>query len=447
VVAPAFRNEIAKLSKIVAAHLGCPAALFGHCDPAGTDELNKTLGDRRAIAIYALLTRQCDLWASIYDNPAVGDTWGTKAIQCMLSNLADDEGAHYYSGKIDGDYGSGTTAAVSKFQSDASTRKLSDGSYLSPTPIAATGKADPTTRNLLFTAYMDWLCTPPPTSDDDSTPPDAPSPPVLKMDPTDFLGGPGATKGALPKMSLQGCSEFNPVVLLTASEMKASGDTTVRNEDDAPNRRVVMFFFKKGTKVEPAAWPCPKVKEPLAGCKKAFWPDGETRRKSGSEERKYSDTRDTMACRFYDRFARRSKCEISTILNIWLFDLDRQRMPGAKYRIVVGGETTIDYADDQGLLTVSAPPTAATCNLEWGELPNTASSDPVFKYFRELNVSRSPADPEARDLDNLAYAGSTLDERREAFKMDYIDPPTNVTDVRAKVIDVHDNGTPKGSRR
>ena len=47
------------------ANEGCPAAIFGHCDPAGSDTLNKTLGDRRAIAIYALVTRQPDLWASV----------------------------------------------------------------------------------------------------------------------------------------------------------------------------------------------------------------------------------------------------------------------------------------------------------------------------------------------------------------------------------------------
>ena len=120
-------------------------------------------------------------------------------------------------------------------------------------------------------------------------------------------------------MSLQGCSEFNPIVLLPASEMKASGNTTQRNADDAPNRRVIMYFFKKGTTVDPAAWPCPKVKEPLAACKKAFWPDGDARRTSGDELREYKNAHDTMACRFYDRIARRSKCESVVRPNIIKF--------------------------------------------------------------------------------------------------------------------------------
>jgi hypothetical protein len=317
VVAPKFKAEVADLSKIVARNPGCPAALFGHCDPVGSDELNKTLGDRRVIAIYALLTRQPDLWAYIYDNPAVGDTWGTKAIQSMLKSLVrvnhsaddqtspDDQPSPYYEGEADGKYGSGTTTAVSNFQSDNS--------------IPATGKADADTRKAIFTVYMDWLCTPEPPSGSSPTSPPADSTSALKMAPADFLGGAGAGDGDLPKMSLQGCSEFNPIVLLPASEMKASGDTTQRNEDDAPNRRVIMYFFKKGTTVDPAAWPCPKVKEPLAACKKAFWPNGDARRTSGNELREYKNTRDTMACRFYDKLARRSTCESVVRPNIIKF--------------------------------------------------------------------------------------------------------------------------------
>lgn len=284
-VAPAFKGEVGKLQAAVGKNPNCPAALFGHCDPAGGDDLNKTLGDRRAIAIYALLTRQVALWADLYDNPQVGDTWGTPALQTILGSVADQQGNVYYAGAVDGDYGSGTTAAVKRFQPSAS--------------LPATGKADTATRDALFAAYMDWLCTPVAQAGATS--------PAFQMKTTDFLGAGGL--GDLPKMSLQGCSEFNPVVLLPASEMKNSGNNAQRNADDAPNRRAVMFFFKAGTKVEDSAWPCPKVKAPLADCKKAFWPDGEARRKNGKDVREYKKSRDTMACRFYDRFARRSPCE------------------------------------------------------------------------------------------------------------------------------------------
>ena len=128
------------------------------------------------------------------------------------------------------------------------------------------------------------------------------------MQVTDFLGGAGAKDGDLPKMSLQSCGKFNPLVLLTTSEMNEA-DTTSRNADDAANRRVIMYFFDKGTKVDLNVWPCPKVKEANDACKHAFWPEGDKRRQNGDKLRLYEQTRDTMACRFYDRFARRSPCE------------------------------------------------------------------------------------------------------------------------------------------
>ena len=115
-----------------------------------------------------------------------------------------------------------------------------------------------------------------------------------------------AQPGDLPKMSLQSCGKFNPILLLITGEMRGE-DTTdgaskaQRNIDDAPNRRVIMFLFPKDTKVDSAAWPCPKVKETNDACKSAFWPDGDSRRKNGDTGRQYKATRDTMACRFYDR--------------------------------------------------------------------------------------------------------------------------------------------------
>ncbi len=306
-ISPGFRGEIATLASIVAANSGCPAALFGHCDPAGSDALNKTLGDRRAIATYALLTRQPDLWASLYDKAQVGDTWGLRMVQTMLANVGDAQGIPYYAGAADGIRGPQTTDAVKRFQGDAG--------------LAVDGDAGPQTRKALYGAYIDWLCTPgapaaPPASAPTGAAPVAGAPPgaPVRMQPADFLGGAAAQPGDLPKMSLQSCGKFNPIVLLTTDEMGGE-DTTdgaskaERNADDAPNRRVTMFFFAKGTTVDDGMWPCPKVKESNDACKAAFWPDGDQRRQNGDTLRLYKDTRDTMACRFYDRFARRSPCE------------------------------------------------------------------------------------------------------------------------------------------
>jgi outer membrane protein OmpA-like peptidoglycan-associated protein len=301
-VSPDFRGEIETVSGIIAANQGCPAALFGHCDPAGDDALNKTLGDRRAIAIYALLTHQPALWAYLYDNPQVGDTWGTHMLQCALNKITDSEGHPFGAGKPDGKYGPKTTAAVKRFQND---KKISP----------ADGQATVETRKALFDAYMNWLCTP------EGTPSSPPPPPLMQQ--SDFLGGAGANANDLPKMSLQSCGKFNPVVLLTDAEMNGA-DQRTRNAHDAPNRRVMMFFFKKGSVVAPDVWPCPKVKEPNEACKTVFWPDGDARRKNKDELRRYKDTHNTMACRFYDRFARRSPCEVAEFTSsdedIWARD-------------------------------------------------------------------------------------------------------------------------------
>ncbi len=282
-VLPSFRDELAKLARLVSANPGCPAAIFGHADPVGSDDVNKTISDRRAVAIYALLIRQPPKWEELYSKAVDGDAWGTRSIQTMLNTIPDGSGAPYYPGPIDGDYGPNTTSAVRTFQTDAG--------------LAVDGDAGPNTRKVLFGAYMDLLCTP----SDFGT--DAPAP--FHMAAADFVG-----QGADPngKMALQGCSRFNPVVLLPKSEM-GGDDKTTRNADDAPNRRVLMFLFRKGTKVEPGDWPCPRIGEPVDACKGQFWPDGEQRRQNGDALRRYRETPDTMACRFYDRIARRSPCE------------------------------------------------------------------------------------------------------------------------------------------
>ena len=296
-------SPLCTLSALVAANPGCPAALFAHCDPAGSDALNKTLGDRRAIAIYALLTRQPDLWVYLHDNPQVGDKWDLRMVQTMLAGVEDGQGTHYYAGASNGIKDADTTDAVKRFQGDAG--------------LSADGDPGSKTRKALYGAYMDSLCTP-------GSAPASATP--FRMQPADFLGGAGAQAGDLPKMSLQSCGKFNPILLLTSAEMGGEDTTdgaskTTRNADDAPNRRVIMFLFKKGTTVDTGVWPCPKVKETSDACKSAFWPDGDTHRKNTDQLRLYEKTRDTMACRFYDRFARRSPCEGARVLDMYPFSV------------------------------------------------------------------------------------------------------------------------------
>jgi Putative peptidoglycan binding domain len=269
-------EQIAKLAALVAANRGCPASVFGHADPAGSDDVNKVISDRRTIAVYAMLTRNIDAWEDLYAKPVDGDTWGASAIQTILATLSDRNGDPYYTLSVDGDYGDGTKDAVKRFQSDAG--------------LAVDGTAGPLTRKALFGAYMDQLCT-----DDSGT--------RFLMKPEDFLGG-GADPGG--KMAMQGCSRFNPVVLLPGGEEDDTSGS--RNADNAPNRRVLIFLFRP-RKIDPSEWPCPRVKETADACRAQFWPDGDARRKNGDSVRRYEVSRDTMACRFYERFARRSPCE------------------------------------------------------------------------------------------------------------------------------------------
>jgi hypothetical protein len=286
-VLPAFAGEVGHLVSLLAApeRKGCPAAIFGHADPTGSDDVNKAISDRRAIAIYALLTRKPAMWEDLYSHPIDGDTWGTRAIQAMLMSLSDSGGAPYYPGPLDDKYGPKTSAAVERFQGENG--------------LTVDGKAGPNTRGKLFPKYMDLICTPTIPPGADSSAPATP----FQMQAGDFLGG-GGNGG---KMALQGCSRFNPVVLLPNSMM--NGDPDIRNEQDAPNRRVLVFLFRKESKITESDWPCPRVKESADGCRAQFWPDADLRRQNGDSRREYKTTHDTMACRFYDRFARRSPCE------------------------------------------------------------------------------------------------------------------------------------------
>jgi hypothetical protein len=440
--APTLRSTappLTTLSRIIAANQECPAALFGHCDPAGSDDLNKTLGDRRAIAVYALLTRQPPLWAYLYDNPQVGDKWDLRMVQTMLQNVLDGDGHTYFTSAVNGVRDSLTIDAVTRFQNDAGL-------------VPPDGVAGPKTRNALFGAYMDWLCTP------DAAPA---STTPLRMQAADFLGGAGVTDGDLPKMSLQSCGKLNPIKLLTADEMggvDTSNETdgaskTQRNADDAPNRRVIMFLFEKGTTADSSLWPCPKVKESNVACKKAFWPDGDDRRTNGPELRLYEDTHDTMACRFYDRFAMRSPCERGLrirLLRIWPQDRRRQRMPSTPYRLTVRSTTRDGVSNSDGLIEERNLPYDATCFLEWGTPTHDDSNAmAMYPYARTLALDID-ADPNGRSLWNLAYelsdpptAGAVSDPAEAtdalvAFRQDY------PHDIPATV---NSNGTPKTSSK
>jgi hypothetical protein len=269
-VAPEISQEIELLVPIAEANPDAPASVFGHADPTGTDAYNKALSGRRAAAIFGLLTRDVDLWEKLYSKPFEGDRWGVRALQTMLKHLEAAPGEPFYSGPIDDDKGTGTTNGLKRFQETKG--------------LPRTGNDDKATRAALFRAYMDAVCV-------------SPTKP-FSLPKERFLGGGVDPDG---KASFQGCSEFNPVFVFARKDLEqleAQGKTKQRNALNAPNRRVMLFFFRPGTKVALDDWPCPRASEGTEACKKMFWPEGDARRKAGPSERQYRNDRNTFSCRF-----------------------------------------------------------------------------------------------------------------------------------------------------
>jgi len=133
----------------------------------------------------------------------------------------------------------------------------------------------------------------------------------LELKAVDFLA---AGTGSGGKGDFQGCGEFNPIMLFSKEEEKEFAkqeNKEARNDENAPNRRVVIFLFRPGVHVSPDDWPCPKAKDGVGACKKRFWSDGEKRRgnRLPDQRREFEQSRDTFACRFYDRLATHSPCE------------------------------------------------------------------------------------------------------------------------------------------
>ncbi|HEY3738323.1 MAG TPA: peptidoglycan-binding protein [Bryobacteraceae bacterium] len=273
VVHPDVKTETGMLETLRKAHAGAPLSIFGHADPTGPDDYNKTLSGRRATAVYALLTRDVAKWEKLYSSPFGGDTWGLKSIQLMLNEVTGSTLV------IDGQTGPATSTAVKNYQQSKG--------------VGQSGSADQATRALLFADYMDKVCL------------DAGGK-KFQLQKTDFLA-----KGADPdgKGDFQGCGEFNPFVVFSTDETtKFQSDHTTRDRENAPNRRVMALLFKPGTVISTAKWPCPKASEGMSGCQARFWKDGDTRRNPQAARRTFDDTKDTYGCRFYHRLFVLSPC-------------------------------------------------------------------------------------------------------------------------------------------
>ncbi len=288
-------------------------SIFGHADPTGDDEYNKALSGRRAAAIYGMLTRRDEIWESIFQNKggfapvAAKDRWGAGALRTMRGALG-----------LDPPDGDGNVQEES----------------------------DPASRKALFLAYMDFCCV-----DPQGTP--------FKVDPVaGFLARNGSNDGV---GDVQGCGEFNPVLLFSKSEksrLDREENKQERDQKNQPNRRVMVLLFRPGAEIDNAKWPCPAVKQGTKKCRARFFSDGDRRRGNGEEERRFEKTKDTFACRFYDRLAFRSPCEqldragLSHISLLLHSNSGSVPVAGTKYNIRINDKRLLQgTTDDEGLVS------------------------------------------------------------------------------------------------
>ena len=429
-VRPDVADEFAHLASLMKQHKDCPISLFGHADPVGDDEYNKVLSGRRVTAIYAVLTRNVDLWERLYSTPFGGDNWGGNAIPEMLWRLGYLQGSDSAASPL-------TVQALKDFQ-------RANG-------LPPSGYADKTTRAVLFKAYMDAICR---DSEGNSF--------VLIRE--DFLAR-GADAGG--KGDYQGCGEFCPILMFSAAENEAyknPNNRSARNQDNEPNRRVVAFLFRPHARVTPDKWPCPRATEGTQNCRKRFWADAPKRRAFQEKRREYSKDKDTFACRFYDRMASGSPCEtVLRSFRIRLLDPFSQPMPFAPYRVSTlqaeGGQeaqngivSTNSKADSQGWAVIRDVSQPVRARVEWrypveGEGQGTHSLP--FCYSREIFLC-IPDDPQqemeaARQrLHNLGYAaGKTLGDNIRKFQRAYgYEETGRLEDIKENLWIYHDSADP-----
>jgi outer membrane protein OmpA-like peptidoglycan-associated protein len=408
VVKPQIKSELKQLAQLLQEHPpaskaspGFPLSVFGHADPTGDDDYNKALSGRRATAVYALLTRRTDLWERLFSRPFGNDKWARPALQMMLDELAAsaDEPSSEGGGQ-DGGSESGNAAGVAG--------------------DAAEHERDAGKRRALFSAYMDRLCGP-----------------DLKVEKEDFLGH-GDDAGG--KADFQGCGEFNPVLIVSQQDQKQfeqAKNKSARDRGNARNRRVLVLIFCKGSRVDPAKWPCPRATEGTAGCRKRFWSDGEKRRSTrlADQPREFEEKKDTFACRFYNRLVDKSPCEITVkTFDVRLYSPIGRAIPNAPCQVTIGGRKPFnDQADARGIITLRDVAVPATCKIRWGFQPEKGQPRELIynlELFLKADEDAVGADDGHRKLNNLGYINPSAAENVRSFQRDYgqlTNPPLPIT--------------------
>jgi len=241
----------------------------------------------------------------------------------------------------------------------------------------------------------------------------------------DFLAQ-GADPGG--KGDYQGCGEFNPDLMFSQVENQDFSQPerkAQRDAGNAPNRRVVIFLFRPGSKVSPDRWPCPRAKEGVGGCTHRFWSDAEKRRTFQEDRRVFEDTRDTYACRFYHRLASSSPCERMGDMYLFrLFDERAIMIPYALYEVEVGEARRRGQADQEGWIRFREVELPDPCVIRWRR-PNSdpgTTDQPQWDFYMQVHIkiADDKETGQMQRLHNLGYPfGTTANERLAAFQKDY----------------------------
>jgi peptidoglycan hydrolase-like protein with peptidoglycan-binding domain len=351
-VKPGAKLEFAHLTKLLAKHTGAPLSVFGHADTTGDDDYNKHLSGRRAKSIYGVLTRDVEGWQDLFNIAFGGDSWGTKTEQQMLAALG------FYTGEPTGALDQPTAQAIRSFRGDG-------GSTL-----------DTGARAKLIRQYMDYLCGP-----------------DLSLVPNDFLArGLDTDSKHGPRGDVQGCADFNPLVIFSKADsdrFKLKENKVERDDWNAPNRRVLIFLYPPGSFVDFKRWPCPRSTVGAEDCKKRFWSDYKIRRSNQANERTAPDDGNTFACRFYDRTSNHSICErivkLATLRLRLIDDLDKP-FASFSYSLEVMGQAYEGVTNTDGLLEEDIPDDAAAGTLTLFAPPQAGTDTPAASDDSKPNV-------------------------------------------------------------
>ncbi|MBK8258036.1 MAG: hypothetical protein IPK82_35890 [Polyangiaceae bacterium] len=374
-VLPGAKKSLLLLHDMLEQRKGAVISLFSHADPTGDDARNKEWSGRRGRAVLGVLIHQPTIWKDLYRNPIEGDNWGPPAALIILSVLTKKSGKAagepYYSGTFSPDENNALAQAVGDFQADEGLDK--------------NGELSDETLEKLFQRYFDYLTTK-----------EGTEPKVLGSEA--FLA---KLSGSDYRGDVQGCSEFNPLVVFSSAEQilfDSQGHEIQRSAENAANRRVLVLFFPPGSEVDIQSWPCPSAVGGEDKCQSRFWSNGPARRSPSDKRRLFESTRDTMACRFYHRFVDKSPCERSVQLaGLHLRILDGEGTPKKHqpYQLQVGDFTFHGFTGEDGVLVHAIPVDAVQGKLTMNDFERTLLIGPQVDADEDAGSSMR--------LQNLAF--------------------------------------------